>query len=189
MITTMSDIELLLQQTSPSNPRLSEAILQEYYGPVYRLAYSILNDPDEAEDAAQITFIRAYQNMGRYQAGTNFRAWLFMITINSARDLLRRQKTRNGLQNIVQSIFHLEDQPESPENMALINERNRALWQAIQKLDDKHRLPILLRYMHGLPVREIATILKTNEGTIHSRLHYAVRKLQTLLNDEPGGVL
>lgn len=189
MITIMSDIELLLQQTSPADPRLFEAILQEYYGPVYRLAYSILNDPDEAEDAAQIAFIRAYQNLDRYRPGTNFRAWLFTIAVNSARDLLRRQKTRRGLQNFVQSVFHLEAQPESPENTTLVNEQNRALWQTVQKLDDKHRLPILLRFVHGLPIQEIAAILETNEGTIHSRLHYAIRKLQTLLNDEPGGIL
>ena len=177
----INDIEQLLKQASPADPRVSQIMVAQYYDSIYRLALSILNDPDDADDATQTTFIHAYQSLSRYTPGASFRSWLFTIAINASRDLLRRRRTRQTLQGVIESIFHLGNYPPSPEEVALQNEHRRELWQAVQSLDEKHRLPVLLRYVHDLPVREIASILNIREGTVHSRLHYAARKLQARL--------
>jgi RNA polymerase sigma-70 factor (ECF subfamily) len=65
----------------------------------------------------------------------------------------------------------------SPEHAVETAERDHDLWAAVDSLDDKHRLVIALRYVHELPVAEIAQVLEINEGTVHSRLHYARRQL------------
>jgi len=180
----INDIEQFIQKASPDDPRLSQVMVAQYYDSVYRLTSSILNDTDDAEDATQTTFIRAYQSLNRYTPGVNFRNWLFTIAVNISRDFLRRRRARQGMQSVIQSIFHLGSHPPSPEEAAIQNERHRELWQAVQSLDEKHRFVVLLRYVHDLPAREIAVILDISEGTDHSRLHYAVRKLQSQLAGE-----
>ena len=71
----------------------------------------------------------------------------------------------------------------TPEDALVWNERQRSLKQAVDSLDERHRLPVLLRYVHGLSVPEIAQALDEKEGTIYSRLHYANRKLRDQLGD------
>jgi RNA polymerase sigma factor (sigma-70 family) len=185
MITSMGNFEHLLENTSPIDQQVGEALVREYYDPVYRLACSILNDPAEADDATQTTFIRAYQALDQYKTGSNFRAWLFTITVNTCRDLLRRQIARRRLSQSIQAVLHLGEQALSPEDTTIQNEHHQVLWRAVQELDEKHRLPVILRFVHSLPVSEIAQVLNTNEGTVHSRLHYAIRKLQARIGD-PG---
>jgi RNA polymerase sigma-70 factor, ECF subfamily len=178
------DFEQLLE-TAPADPRLGELLVSQYYDAIFRLALSILNDPQDADDATQMAFIRAFKSLGQYKTGTNFRGWLFTIAVNTSRDLLRRRKTRQRFNETLKSFLHMENRSPTTEEIVLHNERSGELWRAVSRLDDKHRLPVLLRYVHGLPVREIADILETNEGTVHSRLHHAARKLATLLGSAP----
>jgi RNA polymerase sigma-70 factor (ECF subfamily) len=181
MIRVMPDLDHLLKFVPASDPQVSEALVDAHYGYIYRLSLSILNDPDEAEDAAQETFINAIMNLDHYQAGTHLKSWLSTIAINICRDMLRRRKARQALQGVLQGLRLQSGHPPTPEDSAVQNEGSRRLWQAVQSLNEKHRLPILLRYVHGLPVNEIAQVLNLSEGTVHSRLHYAVRKLQDRL--------
>lgn len=182
----MKEFDQLLQTLPASDPWVCEALVREYYSYIYRLAYSILGDPDEAEDASQETFIHAFASLDRYQVGTNLKSWLSTIAVNLCRDQLRRHRTRQTLQGVLQTVERITRRQSSPEEAALHNEQANTLWQAVKGLDEKHRLPIILRFVHGLPAREIAEILHVSEGTIHSRLHYAIRKLQVKLKDLNG---
>lgn len=69
----------------------------------------------------------------------------------------------------------------TPEEAASGNEAERQLWNAVDRLDEKHRLPIILRYTYDLSASEIAETLGISEGTVYSRLHYAREKIQQLL--------
>lgn len=66
------------------------------------------------------------------------------------------------------------------------NETSERLWAAVDGLSDKHSIPIILRYVHNLPVRDIAAIMELPEGTVHSRLHYACKKLRKILGSTDG---
>lgn len=175
----MVDIDTLIRQASPGDPRLCEAMMGAYYDFVCSLAASFFPDPDEREDAAQEAFIRASLNIDRYQAGTSLKSWLAQITINLCRDRYRRAQVRRRLQQVLQALS-LRSAPHSPspEEVVIRSESQRSLKKAVDALDDKHRLPVLLRYQHGLSVPEIAHALDLNEGTVYSRLHYAHRKLR-----------
>jgi RNA polymerase sigma-70 factor (ECF subfamily) len=74
----------------------------------------------------------------------------------------------------------------SPEETAIKNEKEAALWQALNKLDERHRIVIVLRYFHELQVNEIAEILSLPEGTIHSRLYTARERLKNALDELNG---
>lgn len=158
-----------------------EALVGEYYAYIRRLALTILDDGQgdasaEAEDAAQETFITAHRSLAGFRGRASLKTWLTAIAVNACRGRLRKRRLRQTLQATLQGL-HLARQPESPEETAVENEARRQLWQAVDGLDEKHRLPVILRYVHELSVAEIAASLGASEGTIHSRLHYARKAL------------
>ncbi len=155
-----------------------ETLVDEYYIFIYRLAVSILNDPHEAEDATQETIIAAMDNLDRYQVKTNFRGWLYTIAVNTCRSHLRKRKRRQAYYAMWDALQSMKNNRPTPEETALKTEAGSQLWAAVSALGEKHRLPVILRFVHSLPIKEIAAILEISEGTVHSRLHYAVRKLQ-----------
>lgn len=153
--------------------------IQEYQLGVFRLALSILNDPFEANEAAQDTFIAALRGLNSYRETASFKAWLYTIALNISRSRLRKLKAWERLQQTLTTLFHVRAQlPPTLEEEAVNNEEKAALWNALEKLGEKHRLPIVLRYYHDLSIREIADILKIKEGTVHSRLSIAREKLR-----------
>jgi RNA polymerase sigma-70 factor (ECF subfamily) len=160
-----------------------ESLVESYLDYVRRLALSILDEPSEADDAVQETFLAAYRNLGRYRGESSLKTWLTSIAVNVCRGKLRKRKMQQTLQNALEALHILSPHEATPEREAIRNEASQRLWQAVDSLDEKHRLVIALRYVHELSVPEIAVALDVNEGTIHSRLHYARRKLQALLYD------
>jgi RNA polymerase sigma-70 factor (ECF subfamily) len=179
----MARLEETIRQSSPGDPLLYEALMVDYYNFIYRLTNSILGDQGEAEDAAQETFIKAATHLGDYQIGTKIKSWLAKIAINLCRDKLRKLKTRRRLQDVLKFLSWqtIQGSP-TPEEVVIGNERHKIIQTVIEGLDEKHRLPILLRYGQGMAISEIAEVLDVNEGTVHSRLHYAHLKLRDRLN-------
>lgn len=183
----MADIDEFLRRiTRDETARMDSAVCEQlmlvYYDFVYHLACSFFRDPDEAEDAVQESFLQATLHIHQYTHGTNLKSWIAKITINTCRMKYRKQKTRQRLETILKQMTHplIFSQP-SPEERAITCEQQRLIQQAVEALDEKHRLPVLLRYVHGMTVPEIAQALSEKEGTIHSRLHYAHQKLRDRL--------
>ena len=181
MSTFNTEMDRLLQSQVVSEAEIIEHLLTHYYADVRYLASNILRDTDEAEDAAQETLMAALSKLDRYQPGTNFKAWLYTIAVNVSRGHLRKRKVQTNLHNVLEGLFHLGDSNSSPEEQALRGEAKTQLWQAVNMLDEKRRLPIMLRYLHGLSNQEVAQVMGIREGTVRSRLHYALRELQKRL--------
>ncbi len=181
------DLQTLLKRAKPNDPLVIEALVSEYYGTLYRLAVSVLDDPAEAEDAVQEAFISAMTHLNEYRAEANIKTWMYTITLNTCRGHLRKRRTRATIQQALQGLHFVQSPPPQPENEALASETHRQLWQAVDALGEKHRLPILLRYVHELSAPEIAEILNLSEGTVHSRLHYAREKLKRAVESYAGG--
>ncbi len=161
-----------------------ERLVREHYSYIHRLALSILDDPHEADDAAQETFIAASRGLTSFRRDASPRTWLTAITVNACRGRLRKRKARQGLQTALQALHLAQPYHPSPEEAAIQQDAHHSLRLAVAGLDDKHRLPILLRYVHQLSVPEIAAALQTNPGTIYSRLHYARRMLIARLDTQ-----
>ena len=156
-----------------------ERLIQQYQTGVFRLALSILDDPLEANEAAKDTFIAALGSLEKYQERSTFKAWLYTIALNISRSRLRKRKTAERLKNALQGLFKIQAQKTpSAEEAVIQSEKEAALWRALEKLGEEHRIPIVLRYFHDLSTAEIADILQINEGTVFSRLHTARERLR-----------
>lgn len=157
-----------------------DRLIQNYRAGVYRLAISILDDPAEADEAAQDAFIAAVNRLASYQPRHSFKAWLYTITVNTCLSRLRKGRAISNLWNLLKNIGLVQAQSTpSPEEQVMRNEKDAALWKAISGLSEKHRIPLVLRYFNDFSIAEIAEILNTHEGTIHSRLHSARDRLRT----------
>ena len=159
-----------------------ERLVSSYQKELYRLAFSILNDHHEAEDCTQEAFLAVLHNLDSFRGDSSFKTWLYSITINICRNRFERRKHRQRLQNILNMIFSTQTAAH-PEESAIQNESDQRLWQRIRYLDEKHRVPLILRYFHDLPVAEIAQILDVPLGTVRSRLNTARERLRDVLKD------
>ena len=172
----------------PANPNQGMAldeIMRAHYAYIFRLAYSILDDQDEAEDAAQETFIRAAAHLSEFRGEADIKTWLSAIAINVCRGELRQRRGRDLLEKSLQVIHTLVGRSPNPEDQAAQNDLHAQIRRAVAGLDEKHRYPLILHYVQHLSVCQIAAILKTNENTIYARLFYARRKLAKKLKDIP----
>ncbi len=174
-----------LERCQAGDEHAIEKLVYTHQKDVYRLALSILDDPDEAEDGTQETFLAALRALDSFRGDSSFKTWLFSIAINVCRSRLRRRSAREQLSRLLQGLFHPNEEEGHPERMSLQNAADAELWNAVRTLNEKHRIPVVLRYYHDLPIADIAAILKVPPGTIHSRLNHARGQLRSLLKEEP----
>jgi RNA polymerase sigma-70 factor (ECF subfamily) len=180
-----NDTYQLITEYLSGNQDALEKLIRIYQANVYRLALSILDNPVDANEAAQDAFIAVAKSLGSYKHFTTFKAWLYTITVNVCRSRLRKARAIDNLKNTLRAAFRVQYQGiPTTEEKVIRNERDAALWKAIGKLNDKHRVPLVLRYFNDLSINEIAEILDIREGTIHSRLHFARELLQIELEKE-----
>jgi RNA polymerase sigma-70 factor (ECF subfamily) len=172
-----------LSPAQAGTPACLADLASQYSAELVRLCASILDDAAEAQDAVQETLIAASRSLDTFRGDASWRTWLYSIAINTCREHLRRRRSRQALELALAAFQRLRGHTPGPEETVMVRERSQAIVSAIRQLDEKHRLPVILRYMHDLPVREIATLLQVNEGTLHSRLYYARRRLLELLDE------
>jgi RNA polymerase sigma-70 factor, ECF subfamily len=181
------DIDELLCRSPCSNAtdkQIVEAMVARYRLGLHWLACSMLGDPDEAEDAVQQALLQAAKNIPRYQPGSNFKAWLFTIAVNVCRGMLRKQKARRALARLLGQAQHSPAAEGCIEETVLREESSGQLWAAVERLDDKHRLVVLLRFQQEMTIQEIAQVLSIRQKTVYSRLYEAFHRLRDQLEDE-----
>jgi RNA polymerase sigma-70 factor (ECF subfamily) len=161
-----------------------EHFVGAYQQAVYRLALSILDDPEEAEDSTQETFLAALRGLASFKGDCAFTTWLYAIAINICRTRLQRRRRGALLHKAIEGLFLVHARTTvSIEETVLLNESNADVWNAIRSIDDRHRLPIILRYYHGFSVNEISELLGIPSGTVHSRLNTGRGQLRNLLKE------
>ena len=182
-----ADLLSLVSQCVAGNEDAISHLFRQYELGVYRLALSIVDDPAEASEITQETFISALNALEKYQEKQSFKAWLYTITVNCSRSHLRKRRTKNKLLATLTHIFRVEVEKQTmPEDAFVQNEKEAALWKSLNQLDENLRSVVVLRYFQELPIREIAEILSIPEGTIHSRLHTAREQLRVALENLNG---
>ena len=156
-------------------------LVQEHQLGVFRFAFSILNDPSEANEATQEVFISVLRALKSYKETTPFKAWIFKITLNICRSRLRKRKTQERLHDKLKSIIQVHSQASpSLEEMVILKEEDEVLWELLRSLGERHRIPLVLRYYHDLKINEIAELMNLKEGTVHSRLSTGRERLRLL---------
>jgi RNA polymerase sigma-70 factor (ECF subfamily) len=162
----------------------------EYQGLAFNLAYRIMSDASQAEDAVQEAFISAYRGLKRFRGGS-FRAWLMRIVTNACYDELRRRKRRPAasLDELTEERDDwLEDTPDLfhsgvpyPEQEAARGELLQAIEGCLDSLADEFRVVAVLVDVQGYDYREAARVIDVPVGTIKSRLARARGRLRDCL--------
>lgn len=159
--------------------------LYEYFFPrVYNFVYARLKNFADADDVTSITFMKMNENLERYDPSrAAFSTWLFKIAMNSIVDHTRR---RDKFEETEWEDFFEPAAPENlePEVQTLTQETNRELLTALDKLNERERRIIELKFWSDLDTRSIADVLSMTEGNVRVILHRTIAKLKNILSDE-----
>lgn len=169
------DDSILVRQCLEGNRAKFGDLVKKYSKPIYNLALRMVNDTENAADIAQTTFIKAYENLGKFDLKLKFFSWLYRIGINEALNFLERQK------QTVQLDDELVSADASPEEALHEVERNEIIEKALMKLSPEQRSVIVLRHFMDLPYAQMSTILGITEAKVKSRLFSARQHLRGLL--------
>lgn len=173
------DEQLWLQRARQGDREAFGKLVEAYQGPVYNLAYRMLNNSREAEEAAQEAFIRIYTRLDSYNPQHKFSTWVLSITSNYCIDLLR--KRRAILLSIDEPLpSHpalMSERASGPEAQAVQSEQQALVQDLLEELPDDYRQAVVLRYWYEHSYDEIAEIMETSVSAIKSRLFRARRLL------------
>jgi RNA polymerase sigma-70 factor (ECF subfamily) len=176
-ISQTNEIELVTRAQNGDRNAFSELVRIHAQG-VMNVVYRMCGDMHIAEDAAQETFIQAWMKLSSYRPKTSLRNWLYRIAVNTAIDMLRKDK--RILPNAVED-YHLTDAQAGPEATFLSGEQTELVQGAISSLPDASRAVLILREYEGFSYKEIADSLDIPVGTVMSRLNYARKLLKEKL--------
>lgn len=179
--------EALLLLASQGDQGAFREVFERYRQKAYRVAYRFLGHHEEALDAVQDSFIKAYRGLDGFERRSQFRTWFMRIVTNTCLD---RRRSRSG-----ESAVPLEDElidtvaedgrphaaPDRPLDVMQADELRVALHRALGRLTEAHRAVFVLHAEEGLTYRETAETLGVNEGTVMSRLFHARKNLQKIL--------
>jgi RNA polymerase sigma-70 factor (ECF subfamily) len=193
--TTCSDEDLLARFCRGETEAFG-ALVRRYERELYGYLRRYLGDGNLAEDVFQNTFLQLYLKSGQYEAGRPVRPWLYTIATNQAIDALRRsgrhqavsleQGREESSDGELRSLLDLlESRGPSPVDAASGQERRRRVRASVERLPDFLRQVLVLAYYQGLKYREIADVLGIPVGTVKSRLHAALVKLQEAWTESP----
>jgi RNA polymerase sigma-70 factor (ECF subfamily) len=158
-------------------------LVARYQSAVYNLAYRMLGDPTEAEDAAQEVFVRAWNQLRTFQLDKRFSTWLLSIASHYCIDLLRRRRPTAPLDDV--ALYKESDDP-APEDVALRGEQREMVQALLNTLPEKYRNVTVLRYYNDLSYDEIARITGLTESAVKTQLHRARRMLAEQLIKKGG---
>jgi RNA polymerase sigma-70 factor (ECF subfamily) len=173
--------EIWVQQAREGSQTAFTQLVEAYQSPIYNLAYRMLGNAVEAEDAAQETFIRAYRRLNTYDPSRKFSSWLLSIASHYCVDVLRRRRMNYLSFDELPPMIELSmPRAMQPEQVVLHRQQAGAVQQLLDLLPPSYRTPVVLRYWYDMSYREIAETMDVTESTIKTRLHRARAKLAQL---------
>lgn len=176
-ISRTNERELVSRAQNGDRNAFSELVRMHSQG-VLQVIYRMCGDMQVSEDAAQETFVQAWLRLPSYRPRASLRSWLYRIAVNTAVDMLRKEK--RILPGAVEDL-NLRDPESGPETQAANAERTETVQQAVLSLPDASRVVLVLKEYEGLSYQEIADALDIPIGTVMSRLNYARKLLRERL--------
>ena len=166
-----------IRQCQAGNLAALGALFELHHHSVFRTSYGIVRRHDLAEDVTQQVFIELFTAIRRYDVRRPFPPWLHRIAVHRSLDELRRRKIRDVP---IEAAAGLPSPSTSPEQAAEESELRSAIRNALGSLEPKHRAAVVLRYYQGFSEAETAVALGCRQGTVKSRVHYALRRMREI---------
>jgi len=166
-------------------------LVDKYQAPAMQLAFSLIGNYDDAKDASQDAFLHAYRALGRFRGQAKFSTWLFRIVVNACYDLQRRRgrQPRPARELALPSpsangaclFVEVEDAAADPSQQAANRELGRTISHAIGALPMKQRTAFVLHHVQGLPLDDVAVVMRCRLGTVKSHIFRATQQLRRSL--------
>lgn len=183
----------LIDRLRASDLTAFEELVAHFERPIYSLCFRLLGDAEEARDAAQETFLKVYKGLSSFRAESGLKTWIYRIAINQAMNQQRWWRRRHRDETISLDINRgdsdvalrnlLPGKSESPEALAIANERERRLMRALAEVKQEYRIALILREIEELSYEEIAETLSVSIGTVKSRISRGREELRRRVKD------
>lgn len=190
---TWSDEELILGYQSEGDRRVFNELVHRYERELYSYLRHYVGDEQIAEDVFQQTFLQVHLKCDQFEPGRKFRPWLYTVAINQAIDMQRRNRRHRmvSLDKQLQTgddegsgalVDLLDGNGSDPLQAAEEAEESEEVRRAVDGLPESTRQAVLLVYFQGMKYREAAEVMSIPVGTVKSRLHAAIQKLNEVLS-------
>ena len=174
----LSDAELVERGRAGDDAALSE-LVERHHAAAYRVAFSMLQEDDAAQDVVQDAFIKAFRALAGFRGEASFRTWILTIAGNEARSALRRRGRRR--ETALEDAGPVRSQQKPPDMEAV--DAQEAAWarKMMETLPEKQKLSVALRIEEGLSFKEIGEIIGSSEGAARVNYFHGIRRLRELL--------
>jgi len=161
-------------------------LVERHSRPLFRLAFRMTGNEQDAEDIVQDTFLRAYRRIEKFDERASFGTWLYRITVNCSLDLVRARKRRSEqsgsanpeMDDLIQS---LPSTGATPDRMAMSGEARQRIAEAMEELSPSERTAFVLRHFEGMCIDEVSRVLGCRPGAARHCVFRAVQKLRRAL--------
>jgi RNA polymerase sigma-70 factor (ECF subfamily) len=163
-------------------------IFNQYHQKVYRIAYGVVRQREEALDIVQEVFIKLFRSIRQFKGKSRFYTYLYRMTMNTAIDHTRKMKKAPSLSmDEEEGVQFSDDAERRPDRILDHKELEERVKWAMDQLSPDQKAALIFREVEGLSYQEIAEATGSSIGTVMSRLHYGRKKVQELLRDYVGG--
>jgi len=175
----------LIERATKGDTKAFGVLVERYQRRVVGVALAVVHNQEDALELAQETFIRAYENLAKFESRSSFSTWLYRIAANLSIDFRRREGRHPVLrgEDADHELSRLPSPLGDSFKAAQRNELGQRISEALGELTPEHRTVILLREVEGLSYDEISEMMQCPRGTVMSRLHYARNHLREILKD------
>ena len=161
-------------------------LVERHSRPMFRLAFRMTGNEQDAEDIVQDTFLRAYRRIEKFDERASFGTWLYRITVNCSLDLVRARKRRSEQSGPANSemddlIQSLPSSGATPDRMAMSGQARQRIAEAMEELSASERTAFVLRHFEGMCIDEVSRVLGCRPGAARHCVFRAVQKLRRAL--------
>jgi RNA polymerase sigma-70 factor (ECF subfamily) len=173
--------EEIIEQVLAGKKELFGILVDRYQQPIYNLMLRKARNQEEAADLTQDAFVRAFDRLWSFQLDQRFFTWFYSLAVNLARDWQRKSRNRSSKHHILEQET-LEQEDGNNQHVAIENKEKLSLLNhALSDLSDQTREILILRYRHGLPVREVAEVFKISESAVKMRVKRGLEQLRATM--------
>ncbi len=180
----------LVRRAKDGDVEAFEQLISNYQTKIYHIAFHMLSNEQDAEDAAQDAIIKAYRYLGSFKEESGFYTWVYRITHNICLDMIRKRrrsvlhtaelikKDQDGQETELQIV----DEKPQPEEQIMTQQVQVEMQHAISELKENYRIVIIMRDIQGMSYDDIAAVLDISAGTVKSRLNRARENLRKIVS-------
>jgi len=179
-VSEISDEELIARCAAGERGAMDE-LVDRYHAKLLDFALRQVHNRETAADIAQLTLVRVCERAASFEARSSFKTWMYAIAVNYVRDSFRKRSARreslfSELEDLTDAAASSEE--PSPEDLAVEAAQGSVMWRAVDRLPERQRMAVLLRFREQLSYNEIAEVMGAPAGTARSWVYHALKALR-----------